>query len=263
MDLQLNGKRAFVAGSSRGLGFASARRLVREGARVAINSRNEIELEKARATLAIESNLGVLGIPGDLLDAQAPARMMQQVISSFGGIDILITNAGGPPAGSFEKFNDEDWEIAVELSFLSHARLIRAALPELEKSSAPAILTITSFSVKQPAPGLILSNSIRAATIGLTKSLANELGPRGIRVNSILPGWTETERVEQLMAARAKTNGTTAEEEKGKLASEIPLRRLGTPEEFANVAAFLVSPAASYVNGVMLPVDGGFINTTF
>lgn len=262
MNLNLNGKRAFIAGSSRGLGFAVARGLAHEEARVAINGRNEIELEKARASLASETGTGVLAIPGDLVDPQAPEQMFRQVFAAFGGLDILITNAGGPPSGFFETFNNDDWEKAVELSFLSHMRLIHAALPELEKSSTPAILTITSFSVKQPAPGLILSNSIRAATIGLTKSLANELGPRGIRVNSILPGWTQTERVEDLMAARAKSNGTTADEEKRKLASQIPMGRLGTPAEFANVAVFLVSPAASYVNGVMLPVDGGFINST-
>ena len=154
-------------------------------------------------------------------------------------------------------FDDETWQKAVDLSFLSHVWLIRAALPHLRRSQAASVLTITSVSVKQPIPNLILSNSIRAATVGLTKSLALELGTEGIRFNSILPSWTETERVTELMNARAKTNATTIEEERVKQAKESPLGRMARPEEFAYVAVFLLSPAASYLTGVMLPVDGG------
>ena len=174
-----------------------------------------------------------------------------------------MTNAGGPPSGSFESFSDTDWEKAVELSFLCHVRLIRAALPLLKDSSAASILTITSFSVKQPLPNLILSNSVRSATVGLTKSLALELGPLGIRVNSILPAWTQTERVTELMEARARSNQSTAEDEVAKLSRESPLGRLGTPEEFARAAVFLLSPAASYLTGVMLSFDGGFYRGTY
>ena len=154
-------------------------------------------------------------------------------------------------------------EKAIDLSFMSHVRLIKAALPYLRQSPAASVLTVTSYSVKQPIPNLVLSNSIRAATIGLTKSLALELGKDGIRFNSILPAWTETERVTDLMTARARTNGSTIDEEIAKQARESPFGRMATPEEFASVAAFLVSPVASYLTGVMLPVDGGMLKGTF
>jgi 3-oxoacyl-[acyl-carrier protein] reductase len=185
--------------------------------------------------------------------------LVGETVNYFGGLDILITNAGGPPSGSFESFDDATWQHAVESSFLSHVRLIRAALPHLRKSSAPSVLTFTSYSVKQPIPNLVLSNSIRAATAALTKTLSIELGSQGIRFNSILPGWTETERVAVLMKYRADSNGTTIEDEIERQARDIPLGRLAQPEEFARAAVFLVSPAASYINGVLLPVDGGAI----
>ncbi len=151
----------------------------------------------------------------------------------------------------------------MDLSFLSHVRLIRAALPHLRKSQAASVLTITSYSVKQPIPNLILSNSVRMATIGLTKTLALELGGEGIRFNSILPAWTRTERVLELMRFRAERNGTSVEEEIAKQAQQSPLGRMAEPEEFARVAVFLLSPAASYVTGVMLNVDGGMYKGTF
>jgi 3-oxoacyl-[acyl-carrier protein] reductase len=180
----------------------------------------------------------------------------------MGGLDILVTNAGGPPAGAIEDFNEDDWAAAIDLSFLSHVRLIRAALPHLRESESASVLTITSYSVKQPIPNLLLSNSIRAATIGLTKTLALELGGEGIRFNSILPAWTETERVYELMSHRAESSGLTVEEEIKKQAKISPMGRMGTPEEFANAAVFLVSPAASYITGVMLTVDGGMYKGT-
>jgi 3-oxoacyl-[acyl-carrier protein] reductase len=178
-------------------------------------------------------------------------------------LDILVCNAGGPPPGTFESFDDATWQRAIDLSFMSNVRLIKAALPFLRKSQAASVLTITSYSVKQPIPNLVLSNSIRAATVGLTKSLALELGRDGIRFNSILPAWTETERVNELMTARARANGTTVDEELHRQVAESPLGRMSTPEEFANVAVFLVSPRASYLTGVMLPVDGGLLKGTF
>ncbi len=146
---------------------------------------------------------------------------------------------------------------------MSHVRLIRAALPHLRKSDSPSVLTFTSYTVKQPLPNLVLSNSVRAATVGLTKSLAMELGKENIRFNSIMPGWTMTERVEELMAFRAKNNNTTVEEEIAKQTAEIPLGRVGQPQEFANAAVFLVSPAASFIHGVSLAVDGGITKSAF
>lgn len=259
MDLKLAGKIALVIGSSRGLGHAAAQALAEEGAKVAINSRNEEELHIAALELQQATGAEILPVAGDVTDKMSAQRIIDETAAHFGGLDILITNAGGPPAGSFETFDDDDWQQAVELSFLSHVRLIRAALPHLVKSAHPAVLTITSYSVKQPITNLILSNSIRAATAGLTKSLANELGPQGIRFNSILPGWTETERVKELMSYRASTDGTSIQVEITRQAHDIPLGRFAQPEEFGRAAAFLVSPAASYITGVMLPVDGGAI----
>ncbi|MDD5368581.1 MAG: SDR family oxidoreductase [Anaerolineaceae bacterium] len=263
MDLELNGKRALVTGASRGLGYAAAHCLVQEGARVAINSRNVASVQASAHRLQDEFQTEVLALPGDVTDASAPGRIIAQFVERFGGLDILITNAGGPPPGPFESFDDAAWQRALEANFLSHVRLIRAALPFLRQSTAPSVLTITSYSVKQPIPGLILSNSIREATIGLTKTLALELGNLGIRFNSILPGWTDTERVQQIMSDRAQVNQTTIADEQARQSKDIPLGRLGNPAEFAKVAVFLVSPAASYVTGVMLQVDGGATKSTF
>ena len=262
MDLHLKDKCAFIAGSSRGLGFATALTLAREGCKVAINSREQEKAQAAAEKITSETGTQAFGFAGDVSDAAAADKLIQSAVKALGGLDILITNAGGPPAGSFELFDEATWQKAVDTSFMSHVRLIRAALPHLRKSSSPSVLTMTSYTVKQPVPNLVLSNSIRLATIGLTKSLAMELGRENIRFNSILPAWTQTERVEELMAFRAQNNNTTSEEEITKLTAEIPLGRIGQPQEFANVAAFLVSPAASFVHGAMLPVDGGIIKAT-
>ena len=257
MDLQLDGMIALVTGASRGLGFATARCLAQEGARVIINGRSETKLREAVSTLKNDTGGDVRGFSGDVTDNHFPEKLIAQAAEALGGLDILITNAGGPPPGSFESFDEATWDQAIELSFMSHVRLIRAALPYLRKSTSASVLTITSYSVRQPVPNLVLSNSIRSATVGLTKSLAWELGSDGIRFNSILPGWTETERVKELMQQRAEQKGTSIDEEIELQAGNTPLGRMGKPEEFANAAAFLVSPAAAYINGVMLLVDGG------
>jgi 3-oxoacyl-[acyl-carrier protein] reductase len=263
MDLQLRDKRAFIAGSSRGLGFAAALTLAREGCKVAVNSREKKNAKAAAKKIREESGVQAFGCAGDVSKASNAEALIASAVEALGGLDILITNAGGPPAGSFEVFDEKAWQKAIDSSLMSHVRLIRAALPHLRKSSAASVLTITSYTVRQPLPNLVLSNSVRAATVGLTKSLALELGRENIRFNSIMPGWTATERVQELMAFRAKNNNTTAEEEFSKQTAEIPLGRMGEPEEFANAAAFLVSPAASYIHGVLLAVDGGIIKGTF
>lgn len=259
MDLGVDGKVAIVAASSRGLGFAAARQLVREGARVVICGRDEASVNHAVYALRAESKQG-RGAEGVVADVTAPAdveRLVAHTVETFGGLDILITNAGGPPGGTFDSIDMEQWKQGVELTLLSAVRLIQAALPHLRESEAPSILTITSISAKQPVAGLLLSNALRPGVVGMTKTLSQELSADGIRVNSILPGWTRTERVDELMNYRAEANGTTVDEELSKVAAEIPLNRMAEPEEFGRVAAFLVSPAASYVTGVMLQVDGG------
>lgn len=263
MDLGLKEKRALVAGSSRGLGYALARGLAREGCRVVLNSRNEEKVKDTAETLGKETGAEVSAVAGDVSDGGTPQRLADEAAKILGGIDLLVTNSGGPPSGPFETLTEEQWLQAVNMNFLSHVRLIRAALPYLKKSDAASVLTMTSWTVKFPMPNLVLSNSIRSATIGLTKTLALELGSQGIRFNSILPAAMDTPRMRELQTYRAQKNGTTLEQEAAKDSSNSVLGRMGRPEEFANVAVFLLSPAASYVTGVMLTVDGGQYKATF
>lgn len=263
MDLGLKGLKAFIAGGGSGLGYATALELANEGTQVAISGRNEARLAEAARIIQEQTGSSAFPIAGDLLDPAAVQRVIFQAAEALGGIDLLVTNAGGPPQGGFDAFDDAAWQTAIDLSLMSHVRLIRAALPYLRRSAAASVLTITSISVKQPITDLLLSNSVRLATIGLTKSLALEMAGEGIRFNSILPGYTETGRVEALMQTRALKNGTTIEEEKRKQAATIPLGRMARPDEFARTAVFLLSPAASFLTGVMLPVEGGAYKGVF
>lgn len=259
MDLGLKDKRAFVAGSSQGLGYAAAYALAKEGCKVAVNGRDEEKIKATAKKMANETGSQVIGLAGDVSLPDVPEKLIQQTAEAFGGLDILITNSGGPMPGSIDSLDEAAWQKGIDLCFMSHVRLIKSALPYLRKSDSASILTVTSLTVRQPIPNLLISNSVRNATIGLTKSLALELGAEGIRVNSIIPGWTATERVTELFEDRAKRNKTTVEEEAQRQAADIPLGRMGKPEEFANVAVFLVSPAASYITGSMVNVDGSVI----
>ncbi len=263
MDLGLKDKRALVVSSSRGLGYAVARGLAMEGCQIAINSRSEGNIKESVARLGKETGAKVTSVVGDVSDPAVPARIVEEAARAMGGIDLLVTNSGGPPAGPFETLSDEQWLQAVNLVFLSHVRLIRAALPYLKKSDAASVLTMTSWTVKFPLPNLVLSNSIRSATIGLTKTLALELGSEGVRFNSMLPAYFDTDRTRELQSMRAQRNGTTQEQEAAKDANGSVFGSIGKPEEFANVAVFLLSPAASYVTGVMMTVDGGQYKGTF
>ena len=262
MDLKLHGKRALITGASRGLGFATARLLSQEGCQIALNGRDDTRLQTAVLKISNETRAPVYGLLGDISQPESAERVIREAAETLGGLDLLVCNAGGPPPGAFESFDEETWQKALNLSFMSNVRLIKAALPYLRRSEAASVLTVTSYSVKQPIPNLVLSNAIRAATVGLTKSLALELGKDGIRFNSILPAWTETERVTELMTARARMNGTSVAEEIAKQSKESALGRMASPDEFAHAAVFLLSPAASYITGVMLTVDGGMYKGT-
>lgn len=259
MDLGLKDKIALVAASSTGLGFAAALELAREGAKVAICSRSQEKLDEAVARLraALGEDTAVAAYTVELTDPDQIKALVDDVVTHFGGLDILITNAGGPPGGTFDTTALEAWDIGYDLTLMSATRLIHAALPHLRQSSAASILTVTSISVKEPIDGLLLSNVFRPAVVGLTKTLSQELGPENIRVNSILPGWTATERVNYLFEYRARQNNTSAEVERARITASIPLGHMADPAEFGRAATFLVSPAASAINGAMIQVDGG------
>ena len=259
MDLGLKGKRALVTASSKGLGFATARELVREGARVMINSHDQGNLDAAIGRLREEfgDRTQINALAANLSEETGVSALVEGAAETLGGLDIVVTNNAGPPAGTFATTSVDAWRDGLELTLMSVVNLLQAALPQLERSDAASVLTVTSVAVKQPVPGLHLSNVIRPAVAGLTKALAQEFGPSGVRANSILPGWTATERVQYILAQRAEANGTTAEEEAAAITAGIPLGRMADPAEFGRVAAFLVSPAASYLDGVMLQVDGG------
>lgn len=262
MDLGLRGAKVLVTAASQGLGAATARQFSLEGAIVVINSRNLSELQETAASINAESGNPVYTFAADLSDEKAITRLVNNAADMMNGIDILVTNAGGPPGGTFEDFDLAAWEAATRLTLLSAVTLTRAALPHLRQSRRAAVLAIVSASAKQPSKNMTLTNTIRPAVVGLMKTLSQELAADGIRANSILPGSVMTARQNTIMQARATKNSTTPEQELERAAAEIPLGRFGTPEEFANAAVFLCSPAAGYITGVALPVDGGRIRAT-
>jgi 3-oxoacyl-[acyl-carrier protein] reductase len=232
-------------------------RLALEGSQVAICARTIKDLTATAASIRSRSGRDVLAVQADVAKADDIGRLVESTRDHFGRIDILVANAGGPPAGEFLDLSPADWEAAVQLTLMSVVRLCYSVVPLMKEQGGGAILAMTSVSVKQPLPNLVLSNSLRLGVTGLVKTLSSELGPSGIRANSILPGWTHTERVEALLEDRATRHGTSTAEEADRITSEIPLGRMATPEEFAAAAAFLVSPAAAYITGVNLLVDGG------
>jgi len=259
MDLGLKDKIALVAAASRGLGRAVAEELAVEGASLIICARKQETIERVAGEIAGQSGAKVVGVAADVSDPDDVARLIQSATERFGRVDILVTNSGGPPAGPFETFSAEHWEAATRLLLYSSVNLARAVLPGMKKRRWGRILNITSIAVKQPVDNLILSNSLRAGVTGFARTLANEVATFGITVNNIMPGYTRTERVEELARMMSEKQGITPEEFVARWEQEIPMRRIGKPREFAALAAFLVSERASFITGTSIPVDGGWI----
>jgi len=263
MDLGLRGKVALVAASSRGLGRAVAAELAAEGASLVICSRSREAINRARDDIAAATQSRVIAVPADVSIAADVSRLIELALEEFGRIDILVTNAGGPPAGTFESLSQSQWEEATTLTLYPALELTRRVLPGMKERHWGRILNITSIAVKQPVENLILSNSLRAAGTGFARTLANEVARFGITVNNILPGYTRTERVEELANMMAQKQGITPAEFTARWEQEIPTGRLGEPREFAALAAFLVSERASYITGTSVAVDGGWIKGLF
>jgi len=256
MDLQLKNKVALVTAASKGLGKAAALEFAREGARVVMCARSA-QLEKSAEEIRTATGAEVLAVRADVTQQADIDALVSAALEKFGQIDILIVNAGGPPPGSFLSLKPADWEAAAALTLMSAVRLCYAVVPHMLARGEGSIVTTQSYSVKQPIDNLILSNSLRMAVIGLMKSMANELGPKGIRVNSINPAWTWTERVEQLMTDRAQRAGSTIEAQAAGVTTSVPLGRMGTVDEFGQSIVWLASPAASFIHGHALMFDGG------
>ena len=261
MDLGLKNKVALVAAASRGLGRAVAEELASEGASLVICARKQETIERVANQIAASSKATVIGVAADVSNPDDVMRLTSSAIDRFGRIDILVTNSGGPPAGPFEAFDLEQWEAATRLLLYSSVNLARAVLPGMKERRWGRILNITSIAVKQPVDNLILSNSLRAGVTGFARTLANEVAQFGITVNNIMPGYTRTERVEELATMMAVKQGITPEEFVARWEKEIPMHRIGEPREFAGLAAFLVSERAGYITGTSIPVDGGWIKT--
>lgn len=259
MNLELGGKVAMVAGASRGLGYAVARALAAEGADVSISSRDAGRIEQAAQRIAAETSRQTLGMAVDVKSADALTDWHGRTVERFGGVDLLFVNAGGPPAGTVLSFDDAGWQSAFELLILSAVRMIRLAVPSMKARGGGAIVVSTSTSVKEPIPNLALSNVIRAGVSALSKTLASELAADQIRVNHLMPGRIDTDRIRELDAGRAQLLKITPEEAKATAARQIPMGRYGNPEEFASAAVFLFSGAARYITGASLQVDGGMV----
>jgi len=259
MDLGLKGRVAIVAAASTGLGRAVATELAREGARVAICARTRDTLQEAAEAIRKETGAEVFHEALDVRDAAAVGRFVDAVEKRFGRIDVCVTNSGGPPSKLFADTQPEDWRSAVDLLLMSAVFFARETLPRMKRNGWGRFITITSYAVKQPVDGLLLSNSIRAAVTGLARTLANEYGAYGITVNNVCPGYTATDRLDELAEAISKRSRVTPEEVYAGWKRQIPAGRIGTPEEFASVVAFLASERSSYVNGTSLAVDGGIV----
>ena len=261
MDLGIRGKTALVVAASKGMGKASALGLGAEGARVVMCARGEAALKDAAAEVKQKTGAEVLALPADASRAADISRVVAEANRAFGGVDILVANVGGPPPGPFEAMTDEQWKAAFEQVHLSTVRFIREVLPHMKRSRWGRILAIQSSSVKQPVDGLVLSNGIRPGIAGLFKTLAGDVAKDNITVNLVLPGRILTDRFLEHQTDRAKRGGVSLERQMEISSADIPMGRIGTPDEFAAMVVFLASARASYITGVAVQVDGGLIRS--
>jgi 3-oxoacyl-[acyl-carrier protein] reductase len=257
MDFGLEGRVAIVGGASKGIGLATAAMLSAEGARVALAARGEAALSQAAREIRERTGHETLAVACDMASEADIKRLVERTVSAFGGIDIVVNNAGGPPPGTFEQHDDATWQQAFELNLMSVVRLVREALPHLKQSDQARVINITSTAVKEPIDGLILSNSVRLGTTGLAKTLSKELGPHGITVNNVGPGLTLTDRIRPVLEAQARMQGSSVDELMEQRAARIPVGRLGQPEDVAAMIVFLASAQARQITGQTILVDGG------
>ena len=257
MDLQLKDKVAVVMAASKGLGAGTARAFAEEGARVVITGRDLKTLQRTAESISNATKAQVLAVEADSAVPEDVTRLMETTVQTFGRIDALVVNAGGPPSGKFMDFDDAAWQSAIELTLMSAVRAARAAIPIMQKQRGGSITFITSVSVKHTIDNLIFSNSLRLAVAGIVKTLAREVGQDNIRINLIGPGYTATDRIMELANVNAQRNGTSVEEELAKTGANTALGRVATIEEFAKPCVFLASPAAGFITGAILMVDGG------
>ncbi len=263
MDLGIKDRVAIVAASSRGLGKAVAMGLAQEGVNLVICSRGEDVLAETASEILSETGVWVKPVAADVSKKDEIDKVVDHCIKEYGTVDIMVNNAGGPPLGEFIEFDDGNWEQALELNLFSTIRFTRAVLPHMREKNWGRIVNITSVAVKQPIDGLILSNTARTAVIGLAKTLSNENGEHNILINNVCPGRIFTDRIKQLAEARAERDNKTFDEVIESMKTDIPLGRIGDPEEFANMVVFLCSERASYITGATIQIDGGLVTGLF
>jgi 3-oxoacyl-[acyl-carrier protein] reductase len=263
MELGLKGRVALVTAASKGIGLGTARVLAEEGMKVAISSRSATNLEKARDKLAEESGSEILAVPADMTVREDLERLVEETSKKLGGVDVLVYNAGPPKPGAFGDLTYADWEEATKLLLLSAVTLTQAVVPHMKSKKWGRLIYVTSLTLKQPIGNLVLSNTVRLAIAGLSKSLSRELAPHGITSNGIIQGYIRTDRSSRLAEEMAAKMGTTLDGAFKEMAKGIPLGRYGEPEEVGSLAAFIASERGAYLNGAMFTVDGGFISSVF